>query len=97
VGLLVEVCSSVAILKQEQAMPAQSTSTLQDPFLKHLRDHRMEVTMFLVNGIRLQGQIRWFDSFTVQLVRGNGIQIVYKHAISAIHPVEPVELTDIVP
>ena len=57
----------------------------------------MEVTMFLVNGIRLQGQIRWFDSFTVQLVRGNGIQIVYKHAISAIHPVEPVELTDIVP
>jgi host factor-I protein len=76
VGLLVEVCSSVAILKQEQAMPAQSTSTLQAPFLKHLRDHRVEVTIFLANGIRLQGQIRSFDSFTVQLVRGNGIQIV---------------------
>ncbi|QRM28326.1 RNA chaperone Hfq [Microvirga sp. VF16] len=75
-------------------MAAPSTSTLQDIFLKHLRDHRIEVTMFLVNGIRLQGQIRSFDSFTVQLVRGNGTQIVYKHAISTIHSVEPVELMD---
>jgi host factor-I protein len=81
----------------EQEMSAQSTSTLQDTFLKHLRDHRVEVTIFLANGIRLQGQIRSFDSFTVQLVRGNGTQIVYKHAISAIHPVEPVELVDIAP
>jgi host factor-I protein len=78
-------------------MSAQSTLTLQDMFLKYLRDHRMEVTMFLVNGIKLQGQIRWFDNFTVQLVRGNGTQIVYKHAISAIHPAEPVELADIAP
>jgi host factor-I protein len=75
-------------------MAAQSTSTLQDIFLKHLRDHRIEVMMFLVNGIRLQGQIRSFDNFTVQLVRGNGTQVVYKHAISAIHPAVPVELTD---
>ncbi|KLK89479.1 hypothetical protein AA309_31210 [Microvirga vignae] len=75
-------------------MSAQSISTLQDTFLKHLRDNRGEVTIFLANGIRLQGQIKSFDNFTVQLVRGNGTQIVYKHAISAIHPVEPVELTD---
>jgi host factor-I protein len=75
-------------------MAAQSTSTLQDTFLKHLRDHRIEVMMFLVNGIRLQGQIRSFDNFTVQLVRGNGTQVVYKHAISAIHPAEPIELMD---
>jgi host factor-I protein len=81
----------------KQEMSTQSTLTLQDTFLKHLRDHRTEVTMFLVNGIRLQGQIRWFDNFTVQLVRGNGTQIVYKHAISAIHPAEPVELTEIAP
>ena len=51
--------------------------------------------MFLVNGIRRQGQIRSFDTYTVQLMRGNGTQIVYKHAISAIHPVEPIELTDL--
>jgi host factor-I protein len=75
-------------------LAAQSTSALQDTFLKHLRDIRVEVTMFLVNGIRLQGQIRSFDNVTVQLVRGNGTQVVYKHAISAIHPVEPVQLID---
>jgi host factor-I protein len=97
VGLLVAVCSGVVSFQQERDMATQSTSTLQDTFLKHLRDHKTEVTMFLVNGIRLQGQIRWFDNFTVQLVRGNGTQIVYKHAISAIHPAEPVELTDIAP
>ncbi len=73
-------------------MAAQSTSTLQDTFLKHLRDGKAEVTMFLVNGIRLQGQIKRFDNFTVQLVRGNSTQIVYKHAISAIHPVDAVQL-----
>jgi host factor-I protein len=61
-------------------------------FLKHLRDHRVEVTIFLANGIRLQGHIRSFDSYTIQLVRGNGTQIVYKHAISAIHPAVPIEL-----
>ncbi|QRM35999.1 RNA chaperone Hfq [Microvirga sp. VF16] len=75
-------------------MAAPSTSSLQDTFLKHLRDTKLEVTMFLVNGIRLQGQIRAFDNFTVQLVRDHGTQIVYKHAISSIHPVESVELTD---
>jgi host factor-I protein len=47
--------------------------------------------MFLVNGIKLQGQIRQFDNFTVLLVRGSGVQVVYKHAISAINPAEPVD------
>lgn len=69
-----------------------ATSTLQDTFLGHLRDHRVEVMMFLVNGIKLQGQIERFDSFTVQLVRGNSSQVVYKHAISAINPAGPVQL-----
>jgi host factor-I protein len=73
-------------------MAAQSTSPLQDTFLTHLRDHRVEVTMFLVSGIRLQGQIRSFDKLVVQLARGPGTQVVYKHAISAIYPAEPVEL-----
>ena len=73
-------------------MAVQSTSTLQDTFLKHLRDSKAEVTMFLVNGIRLQGQIERFDNFTVQLVRGNSAQIVYKHAISTVIPMEAVQL-----
>jgi host factor-I protein len=72
----------------------QSTFGLQDAFLKHLRDNKLDVTMFLVNGIRLQGQIRRFDNFTVMLVRGNGTQVVFKHAISAIYPAEPVQLVD---
>ncbi len=50
--------------------------------------------MFLVNGIRLEGQIKRFDNFTVMLVRGTGTQVVFKHAISAIHPSEPVQLIE---
>ncbi len=73
-------------------MALHSTASLQDIFLTYLRDRRIEVTVFLVNGIRLQGQIRTFDTFTVHLVRGTGTQVVYKHAISAINPAEPVEL-----
>ena len=68
------------------------TPPIQDMFLNHLRDNELDVTMFLVNGIRLQGQIRQFDNFTVMLVRGSGTQVVFKHAISAIYPAEPVEL-----
>ena len=75
-------------------MSAQSTEALQGMFLNHVRDNRVEVTIFLANGIRLQGQIRSFDNFKVQLVRGNGTQIVYKHAISTILPAEPVQLVD---
>jgi host factor-I protein len=73
---------------------AQGTPPLQDMFLKHLRDNKLDVTMFLVNGIRLQGQIRQFDNFTVMLVRGSGTQVVFKHAISAIYPAEPIQLED---
>jgi len=62
-------------------------------FLDHLRDSRTEVMMFLVNGIRLLGRIRRFDNFTVELVRDGRSQIIYKHAISAINPAEPVPLT----
>jgi host factor-I protein len=68
------------------------TPPIQDAFLKHLRDNKLDVTMFLVNGIRLQGQIKQFDNFTVMLVRGSGTQVVFKHAIAAIYPAEPVEL-----
>ena len=50
--------------------------------------------IFPVNGIRLLGQIKRFDKFTVVLVRGNSSQLIYKHAISAINPAEPLELAD---
>jgi host factor-I protein len=71
---------------------AQKTLNIQDVFLKHLQDNMTEVTIFLVTGIRLQGRIKRMDSYTVELARGDSSQIIYKHAISAINPAEPVEL-----
>jgi host factor-I protein len=79
------------MLDEGSNVVAQGAQPIQDLFLKHLRDNKLDVTMFLVNGIRLQGQIRQFDNFTVMLGRGSGTQVVFKHAISAIHPAEPVE------
>ena len=75
-------------------MATKSTSPLQDTLLQHLRDGNIEVTVFLVNGIKLLGRIKRFDSFTVQLVRGSSSQVVYKHAISTILPAEPIQLFD---
>jgi host factor-I protein len=79
-------------LSKERTLAAPSTPALQDTFLTHLCDNNIDVTMFLVNGIKLVGRIKRFDNFTVMLVRGNGTQVVFKHAISAINPAEPVEL-----
>jgi host factor-I protein len=79
---------------KEQPVAAKSTSPLQDTLLPHLRDGNIEVTMFLVNEIKLLGRIKRFDSFTVQLVRGSSSQVVYKHAISTILPAEPIQLFD---
>ena len=63
---------------------------MQDAFLTHLRENKLDANMFLVNGIKLQAQIRRFDNFTVMLVRGDGTQVVFKHAISAIYPAEAI-------
>ena len=82
----------VRMLERGSNVTAQRIPPIQDTFLKHLRDNNIDVTMFLVNGIKLVGRIERFDNFTVLLVRGNSSQVVYKHAISTIHPAEPVEL-----
>lgn len=65
---------------------------LQEPFLNALRKERVPVSIFLVNGIKLQGQIESFDQFVV-LLKNNVNQMVYKHAISTIVPARPVRLT----
>lgn len=54
----------------------------------------MPVTMFLVNGVKLQGVITWFDNFSVLLRRDGMVQLVYKHAISTIMPSGPIQLLD---
>ena len=59
--------------------------TLQDPFLNTLRKEKVPVSIYLVNGIKLQGQIESFDQFVV-LLRNSVSQMVYKHAISTVVP-----------
>ncbi len=65
--------------------------SLQDPFLNTLRKERVPVSIFLVNGIKLQGQIESFDQFVV-LLRNSVSQMVYKHAISTVVPARSVKL-----
>lgn len=59
--------------------------TLQDPYLNALRKERVPVSIYLVNGIKLQGQIESFDQFVV-LLKNTVSQMVYKHAISTVVP-----------
>lgn len=66
--------------------------SLQDPFLNALRKERVPVSIYLVNGIKLQGQVESFDQFVV-LLRNTVNQMVYKHAISTIVPARNVKLT----
>jgi host factor-I protein len=72
-------------------MPEKSNN-LQDIFLNAVRKSRTPVTMFLVNGVKLQGVITWFDNFCVLLRRDGHSQLVYKHAISTVMPATPVQL-----
>ncbi len=64
---------------------------MQDPFLNVLRKERIPVSIFLVNGIKLQGQVESFDQFVV-LLRNSVNQMIYKHAISTIVPARPVKI-----
>ncbi|HRY15761.1 MAG: RNA chaperone Hfq [Candidatus Competibacteraceae bacterium] len=65
--------------------------SLQEPFLNALRKERIPVSVYLVNGIKLQGQIESFDQFVV-LLKNSVSQMIYKHAISTIVPVRNVRL-----
>jgi host factor-I protein len=73
---------------------AEKANSLQDTFLNAVRKTRTPVTMFLVNGVKLQGVITWFDNFSVLLRRDGHSQLVYKHAISTVMPASPVQLFD---
>jgi host factor-I protein len=67
---------------------AARTLTLQDHFLNSVRRGRVPVTIFLVKGVKLQGVVTWFDSFSMLLRREGTFQLIYKHAISTIMPAE---------
>ena len=67
---------------------------LQDTFLNAVRKSEAAVTIFLVNGVKLQGNITWFDNFCVLLRRDGQCQLVYKHSISTVMPLGPIQLQD---
>ncbi len=71
---------------------AEKQNSLQDVFLNTVRKTKTPVTMFLVNGVKLQGVITWFDNFSVLLRRDGHSQLVYKHAISTVMPATPIQL-----
>ncbi|PZO86704.1 MAG: RNA chaperone Hfq [Micavibrio aeruginosavorus] len=68
---------------------AEKTQNVQDVFLNKIRKEKMTVTVFLVNGVKLQGVVTWFDNFSLLLRRDSHVQLVYKHAISTIMPGGP--------
>ena len=75
-------------------MASEKSRNLQEVFLNNIRKSHVAVTVFLVNGVKLQGIITWFDNFSILLKRDQHVQLVYKHAISTIMPVTPVHLQE---
>ena len=67
-------------------------NNLQDTFLNSIRVTKTSLTVFLVNGVKLQGVVTWFDNFCILLVRDGQMQMVYKHAISTIVPTKTIKL-----
>ena len=75
-------------------MSPEKPANLQDVFLNHIRKNKTAVTIFLVNGVKLQGVVTAFDNFCVLLRRDHHSQLVYKHAISTVMPAGPFQLFD---
>jgi host factor-I protein len=75
-----------------KTMAADRAQNLQDTFLNHVRKTKTPLTIFLVNGVKLQGIVTWFDNFCLLLRRDGHSQLVYKHAISTIMPGAPIQL-----
>jgi host factor-I protein len=71
---------------------AEKSQNVQDVFLNAVRKSKNPCTVFLVNGVKLQGIISWFDNFSILLRRDGHTQLVYKHAISTVMPSGPIQL-----
>ena len=89
-----EASGSATGLQQTKKVPAmvEKTQNVQDVFLNHVRKNKTPVTVFLVNGVKLQGIITWFDNFCVLPRCDSHSQLVYKHAISTVMPAQPIQL-----
>ena len=78
-------------------MASEKNINVQDVFLNHVRKNKASLTVFLVNGVKLQGIVTWFDSASILLRRDGHSQLVYKHAISTIMPQQPIHLFEAAP
>ena len=72
----------------------ETSKSVQDTFLNHIRTNKTEVTVFLINGVKLQGIVTSFDNFSLLLKKESNSQLVYKHAISTVMPEEAIKLYD---
>ena len=75
-------------------MSGGRSQNLQDVFLNYVRKQKLPVTVFLINGVKLQGVITSFDNFCMMLRRDGHSQLVYKHAISTVMPSSPINLQE---
>ena len=75
-------------------MSGARSQNLQDVFLNYVRKQKMPVTVFLINGVKLQGVITSFDNFCMMLRRDGHSQLVYKHAISTVMPSGPINMQE---
>ena len=75
-------------------MTTDKSQNLQEKFLNKIRKDRVPVTVFLLNGVKLQGVVVWFDNFSMLMRREDHSQLIYKHAISTIMPSQAFSLTD---
>jgi host factor-I protein len=75
-------------------MASEKNQNVQEIFLNTIRKNKTPVTIFLVNGVKLQGIVTWFDNFSLLLKRDAHVQLVYKHAISTIMPGQTINLGD---
>lgn len=71
---------------------SENAVSLETSFLEHICKNKMPLTVFLVNGVKLQGAVTWVDETSLLLSREGHSQLVYKHAISTIMPNSPVEI-----
>ena len=85
---------SQIIIKGKAPDIASDRQKLQEAFLNQVRKTKIPVTVFLINGVKLQGAITWFDNFCILLRRDGQSQLVYKHAVSTIMPTQSISLYD---
>jgi host factor-I protein len=85
-------CPLPTTANAKRASMSEKSQNVQEVFLNNVRKNKSPVTVFLINGVKLQGIITWFDNYSVLLRRDAHSQLVFKHAISTIMPAQPVQL-----